>query len=178
MLHPIGKLRIGANILDMDGSSLNGGATRGTLATEPNGICFHECSERRRYIVGGHTVQKLPVVAENEGMFGLAQPDCVLGKGFENRLQIECGPANNLQELAGRGLLFKGNPQLRIPCLHLLEQPRVLDSYYRLSSERLHELDLLVAKRLGSAPVHRNDADGYAITQEGHGQYRTTSAGA
>jgi hypothetical protein len=82
--------------------------------------------------VAGHAAEELPVIAKDESMLGLAQPDSALGKGFENGLQIECGPADNLQQLAGRGLLFKGNPQFRIARLHLIEQPRVFDGDYSL----------------------------------------------
>jgi len=48
--HPIGKLGLGPNVFDMDGSSLAGGASGGTLATGPNGICFDECPERWRML--------------------------------------------------------------------------------------------------------------------------------
>jgi hypothetical protein len=61
-------------------------------------------------------------------------------------LQIESGPADNLEHVGGRGLLLERFAQF-------VEQPGVLDGDNRLVSEVLDELDLLVAER--ADPVDR-----------------------
>jgi hypothetical protein len=57
----------------------------------------------------------------DERAFGRAQFNSIFGKGFKNGLQLESRPADHFEQLAGRRLLFKSNPQLCIPRLYLLK---------------------------------------------------------
>ena len=90
--------------------------------------------------MGGHEPQQLAVEAEDQRPFGLAEPDRVLGQRLEDRLEIEGGAADHLEQLAGRRLLLERDPQLAVARLQLGEQAHVLDGDDRLVGERLEEL--------------------------------------
>ena len=58
--------------------------------------------------MGGYDAKILTVEAVDERTFGLAQPDRVLGQCLENGLEVQCGAADHLEELArGRLLLSR-----------------------------------------------------------------------
>src|SRR5262245_30236770 len=90
----------------------------------------------------GHESQNLTVEALNERAFGIAQPDRVLGQGLEHRLELERGPPDHLEQLAGRRLLFERDAQLVVPRLQLGEQPHVLNCDDGLIGKSLQQLDL------------------------------------
>ena len=54
--------------------------------------------------------QNLAVEAQDDAALGLAQPDRVLGQRLEDRLEIERGPPDHLEQLAGRRLLLERDP--------------------------------------------------------------------
>ena len=83
-----------------------------------------------------------PVEPEDERPFRLTQADRVLGQRVEDRLEIERGPPDHLEQLAGRRLLLERDPQLAVPRLELLEQAHVLDGDHGLVAEGLQELDM------------------------------------
>ena len=68
---------------------------------------------------------------------GFAQPDRVLGQRLEDRLEIEGGPADHLEQLARRRLLLERHPQLAVASLQLGEQADVLDGDDGLVGEGL-----------------------------------------
>src|SRR5437773_7240622 len=92
--------------------------------------------------MGRHNSQDLTVEAEDQGAFGGAEPDGVLGQRLEDWLKIGRGAADHLEELAGRRLLLEGDPQLAVARLQLLEQPHVLDRDDGLVGERAEQADL------------------------------------
>src|SRR5947209_2696366 len=73
-------------------------------------------------------------------------PACLaqLRRGLDERvqdyLQVEGGPANDLEDVSRGGLLLKRFAQLA-------EQPRVLDGDDGLSGEVSNQLDLLIRER-------------------------------
>ena len=151
------------SIENVDGSKLEGGAPRAAHATRANGIRLDECSQLRGGIVGGPDSQELAVEAIDERALGLAQPDRVLRQRLEDRLEIERGPADDLEELAGRRLLLERVPQLAVACLQLGEQPHVLDGDHGLVGECLEEHDLLVGEGPRLSLVDIDGADREAI---------------
>ena len=90
-----------------------------------------------------------------ERTLGLAQPDRVLGQRLEHRLEIERGPADHLEQLAGRRLLLERHPQLAVARLQLGEEARVLDRDDGLIREGLEQLDLLRGRRDRAPPSPR-----------------------
>ncbi len=81
----------------------------------------------------------------------------------EDRLQVALRPADDLQDLGGRGL-----PLERF--LGLVEQARVLDGDHRLVGEGLEERDLIVRER--GLPRHGDRADRFRAPDHRYDQKR------
>src|SRR5215470_818253 len=128
--------------MNMDGASFESGASGSAPASWRDGILLHEGSQLWGDVVGGRDSQDLTVEAEDERALGLAQPDRILGQRLEDRLEIEGGPPDHLEELAGRRLLIEGLGEVAIPRLQLLEQADVLDGDDRLVGKGLDHFDL------------------------------------
>ena len=127
-------------------------AVRAGAALAPGAMGFRSTKALQlgRGVVGRHGSQKLPVEPEDERALGLAQPDRVLGHRLEDRLEVEGGPADHLEQLAGRRLLLEGDPQLAVARLQLREEAHVLDCDDRLVREGLQELDRAARERPAS----------------------------
>ena len=84
------------------------------------------------------------------------------------RLQIERGPADDLEHIGSGGLLLEGLAQF-------VEQARVLDSDDRLRGEILDQLNLLVGERPHLLAIHSNRANKFALLEhwDGHMGPRT-----
>ena len=141
--------------MDVDGAPVEGGTRHAAVASGRDGIPLDEGSELGGDVVGGHDSQKLTVEAEDRRAFGLAEPDGVLGQRLEDRLEVEGGPADNLEQLAGRRLLLERDPQLAVARLQLGEQADVLDGDHGLVGEGLQQLDLPVGEGPGCARAGR-----------------------
>src|SRR5213593_356173 len=96
--------------------------------------------------MGRHNSQDLTVEAEDQGAFGRAEPDRVLGQRLKDRLKVEGGPSDYLEELAGRRLLLEGDQQIAVARFQLLEQADVLERDDCLVGECLQERNLLVGE--------------------------------
>ena len=70
---------------------------------------------------------------------------------IEHGLKVEGRAADDVEHVAGRGLLLEHLGELVGARLHLLEQPHVLDRDHRLVGEGLDQLDLLLAEGSRSA---------------------------
>jgi hypothetical protein len=110
-----------------------------------------------------------PIESEHERLSRLAQSDGVLGERVENRLQIERGPTDYLEQVAGRSL-----PLERL--LRLVEQPRVLDRDHRLVGEGLQQADLLTGEPARDAAGDGDSTDRFAVPNHGHGQQAAVPA--
>ena len=99
----------------------------------------------------------------------VAQPRRALGHRFEHRLQIERGPADDLQHLGDRGLLLERH-------FRLAREAHVLHRDRRLIRERLDQLDLPVTERARLRPPHRDDAHRCATTSERYRKERSETA--
>ena len=76
-------------------------------------------------------------------------------------------PADDAQHVARRRLLFERFCQLMRPRLHLLEQPRVLDSDHGLIGEGGDQFDLLVAEGPTDDRVNANTPTGLPSRKSG-----------
>src|SRR5215813_5958081 len=88
-----------------------------------------------RKIVGRRNLQKFAVVEPDNAEYSLAQARGALNNRIEHRLSIGRRPADDIKHLARRGLMFESLGKLARACLHLLEQPHVLDGDHCLVSE-------------------------------------------
>ncbi len=93
---------------------------------------------------GGTTA--FAIVPEDQAVLGTADVDGILQQSLEDALEVEHRPADGLEHL-GRGCLLPQRlAKLLGACLHLVEQPHVLDGDHRLVGEGLDQFDLLVGK--------------------------------
>ena len=121
-------------------------------------------------VVGGHHAQELPVEAEDERAFRLAQPDGVLGQRLEDRLEVEGGSPDHLEQLAGGRLLLQGDPQLAVARLQLGEQADVLDGDDGLVGEGLQQIDLPGGEPSGCAALDEIVPIGLTVPEHRHGE--------
>src|SRR5262249_50300238 len=105
---------------------------------------------------------------EDQRIVGFAQASRRLDQRIENRLQIECRAADDLEYVGGGGLLLEGFAQL-------VEQARVLDGDDGLSGEGLDELDLLIIERLGVTASGRYRTDDIVPTKHRSRDHRVVS---
>ena len=152
-------------------------ARRGALASGRDGVPLDEVPELGGDVVSGHHSQELTIEAQDERPLGLAQPDRVLGQRLEDRLEVEGGPADHLEQLAGRRLLLEGHPQLAVARLQLGEQADVLDGDDGLVGEGLQELDVAVGEGAGFGARDDDRANGLAIAQHRHREHASPAAG-
>src|SRR5262245_44231334 len=136
----------------MNGSSFECGTSRATVAAGTNWILPNERFKFWRRIIGDNTPHHLAIEAEYKSPIGSTKPYRTFGNGFEDRLQIERRPTDDLEHIGGGGLLLERFAQL-------VEQPRVLDGDDGLGREVLDQFNLLFGERPHLLAVHRNRSD-------------------
>src|SRR5262249_17765567 len=146
-------------------ASLENGAPGVAVSPWRDGIPLEILSELWRHIVTHHKPQKLTIEAEDEPAFGCTKADRVFDQRLEDRLQIERGASDHLEELARGRLLLEGDPQLAVPRLQCGEEADVLDGDDGLIGKGRHQLDLLVAEGRHFASPQSQGADRLAIAQ-------------
>ena len=102
------------------------------------------------------------LATEYESVICVAKFDRGLDQCIEHNLQIERRAADNLEHIGRRGLLLQRLPQLT-------EQARVFDGDDGLSSEALHQRDLLVRKRTDILATHEKDTNQFVPLQHWNG---------
>ncbi len=103
--------------------------------------------------------------------------DPILGQRLEDRLEIEGGPADHLEELTGRRLLLERDPQLAVARLQLREQADVLDRDDRLIGKGLKQSDLVLREGPRPSANDNNGAHGAALAQHRHREDTAEAAG-
>src|SRR5215467_9575112 len=144
---PALTIGIAQGIFDVDGTTLQRCTPRRAAAFGHDRILLDIGCELRAAVVLGRGAQTFSVEAPDDAVLRPAESDRVLDQRFENRLEVERGAANDLEQIAGRRLLLQGLTELLITRLQLLEQAHVLDGDDRLIGEGLEERDLVVAER-------------------------------
>jgi hypothetical protein len=86
------------------------------------------------------------------GILGAAHANGILQNRIEDRLKLAERAGDDAQHVARSGLLFQRLAQFS-------QQPRILNRDYSLSSEVLHQLDLLVGERADFLAINGDDAD-------------------
>ena len=89
----------------------------------------------------------------------------------EHWLQIEGRAADDLEHVAGRGLVFQRFLQIARAAAQLIEQPGVFDRNHRLVGEGAHQADLLFGERLDPLAREHDDANQRILAQERHPQH-------
>jgi hypothetical protein len=107
-------------------------------------------------------------LAGNNGPVGIAERRRRLDKGLQHRPQIEGRATDDLEHVGGGGLLLQRFTQFA-------EQARILDGDHGLVSEGLDQLNLLIRKRLYFKSAEHDCANGFALSQQRSGQYRSVA---
>src|SRR4030095_7964858 len=103
----VGILGVTPNIVNVDCAALQNGPPRAALASGGYRVAFEKVLVLRGEITGDHGSQHLTIESEDRRLLRLAQPYRALRQLLHNRLQIERGPADHLQKLAGGSLLLE-----------------------------------------------------------------------
>ena len=101
----------------------------------------------------------------DESSVSATQPYRVLDEGIQHRREIECRAADDLEDLARRGLLLQrladlgmGVRQRLVLILQLREQPHILNGDDRLVDEGLEQLHVIVREGGDVRRVHSEGA--------------------
>ena len=89
----------------------------------------------------------------------------VLDQRLQHRLQVEGRLADDLEHVAGRGLVFERLLKIVGALAQLAEQPRILDRNHRLVGEGRNQLDLLLGESLDALTGQGDNADRRAFAQ-------------
>ncbi len=101
--------------------------------------------------------------------------DGVLQHGLEHRIQFAGRAGDDLEHLAGRGLLLQRLGEIVGALAQFVEQPRVLDRDHRLRGEILHQLDLLASEGTHLLAVDNESTDQLVVLEHRHAQGRSRS---
>src|SRR5262245_49679807 len=145
----------------MNGSSFECGTGRGSAAAGPNWILQNERFKFWRRIISNNTSQHFAIEAKDKSPIGSTKPYRTFGNGFEDRLQIERRPTDDLKHIGRGGLLLKRFAEF-------VEEPRVLDRYDGLRGEVLNQLDLLVGEWTYFLAEHTDRSDEFALLEHWH----------
>src|SRR5262249_31737265 len=123
---------------------------------------------RRKAIACSDTIE-FAITQKDEGIFRLAKPRRRLDQCIEHDLKIEGRPADDLQNVSGRGLLLEGFTQL-------IKQPSVLNCDDRLGGEILHQVDLLIGERQYFLAIDIDRSDQFIFLEHWDENDRTSAA--
>jgi len=119
------------------------------------------CTERTRHIA----IDLALAYCDRCGI-GAAEPGGRFNHGVQHRLHIRGRAADDLQDVAGRGLVFERFFEVARAGLQFAEQPRVFDRDDRLVSERAHQFDLPLGVWLHSIPRETDRAKHGPLAQQ------------
>src|SRR5262249_17602089 len=136
----------------MNGSSFECGTCRGSAAAGTNWILQNERFKFWRRIISNNTSQHLAIEAEDKSPIGSTKPYRTFGNGFEDRLQIERRPTDDLKHIGSGSLLLERFTEFA-------KQSRVLDGNHSLSSEVFDQLNLLIGEGPNFVAIEDNSAN-------------------
>ena len=110
---------------------------------------------------------------EYDSRVGAAEARCGINHTLQNRLQIELRPADDIEHLRSRSLLFQRLGQVGRALAQFTEQPRVLDGDDGLRGEILHQRDLLVGEGANLLAIDANNAHKLIILEQRYEDKRT-----
>src|SRR5262245_38281837 len=111
---PVGVLGLRLRVTDVDRTPGLSRTRRGAATSGGERIPFDKNPALFANFVRRRDSEDLRIEAVDERAFCLAQPDRILSESLEHRLEIEGGPPDYLEELAGCRLLLEGLSQLTV----------------------------------------------------------------
>ena len=91
-----------------------------------------------------------------------------LDQRIEHRPELGARPADDLEDIAARGLIFQRLLQIMRALAQFGDQPSVLDCDHRLVGKGRDQLDLLFGETLDALTGQGNDPDRRAFAQQRH----------
>ena len=166
-------VRISADVRDMHDPAFERHPPDEAVATRRNGLLaqdrpilgFH-CTERTR-----HMAVDLALAYRDSCGIGAAKPGGRLHYCVQHWLHIGGRPADDLQHIAGRGLVFERLFEVARAGLQFSEQPRILHRDDRLVGKGAHQFGLPLGERLDPMAVKCDDADWLALAQQRYPKY-------
>jgi len=163
-------VRISADVRDMHDPAFERHPPDEAVATRRNGLLaqdrpilgFH-CTERTR-----HMAVDLALAYRDSCGIGAAKPGGRLHYCVQHRLHIGGRAADDLQNIAGRGLVFERFFEVARAGLQFAEEPRVLDRDHRLVGKGAHQFDLSLGERLDPFPREIDRAEHGPLAQQRH----------
>src|SRR6516162_10519053 len=131
-----------------------------------NWVAFHESDKFGRNAELRRGPVHLSIAAHNDRRIGFAQSRRSLGHGLQYGLQVKGRPADHLEHIAGRRLIFERLLQIARALTQFGDQPRILHGDDRLSCEILQQRDLLIGKRPNLLAVQDDEAENGVVPTE------------
>ena len=171
-------VRISADVRDMHDPAFERHPPDEAVATRRNGLLaqdrpilgFH-CTERTR-----HMAVDLALAYRDSCGIGAAKPGGRLHYCVQHRLHIGGRAADDLQNIAGRGLVFERFFEVARAGLQFAEEPRVLDRDHRLVGKGAHQFDLPLAERLDPFSREIDRAEHGPLAQQRHPNHCASAA--
>jgi len=108
---------------------------------------------------GRHIAVDLALAYRDPSAIGAAKPGGRFDDCVQHRLHIGGRAADDVEHVAGRGLVFERFFEVVRAGLQFAKQPRVLDRNHSLVGKGSNQFDLPVRERLYSCPVEIDRAD-------------------
>src|SRR5499433_4624328 len=130
----------------MDHPTFQQGPSSRRPASSLDGHSLDIFDELRRVTVSLREEEHPVLLASYRGVVGVTKAASRFNERLQYRLEIEGRAADNLEHVGSCSLLLQRLGKFGRACLHLFEQPHVLDSDHRLIGKRRYKLDLFVCK--------------------------------
>ena len=118
--------------------------------------------------ITGHIAVDLALAYRDRCAIGAAKPEGRFGHSVQHRLHIGGRAADDVEHVAGRGLVFERFFEVARAGLQFAEQPRILHRDDRLVGKGAYQLDLPLGVRLDPLPRETNHAEHGPVAQERH----------
>src|SRR3990172_3784784 len=162
----VGELRFerGTKIMQMDRLAVHDDPTCHGVAGER--YHFSSAWESSLY---SNPPKNITVEAKDHCVSRSTQARGILGYSIHHRLEVGRRAGDDVQDVAGGGLLLQRLGQVVVATFQLPEQPHVLDGDDGLIGKGLEQLELLVRERPDLRPEQENRPDWRTLAEQGGG---------
>ena len=171
--HNLGQrvVRVSEDVRDMHDPAFERHPPGDAVATGDDGSLAQRSPNtrvRRIRMVDRHVAVDLALAYCDRSGIGAAKPDGRFDYCVQHRLHIGGRAADDLEHVAGRGLVFERFFKIARAGLQFAEQPRILHRDDRLVGKGAHQFDLPLGERLDPLPREINRAEHGPLAQQRH----------
>jgi len=167
-------IRVGGEVLDMHDPAFERRPAGDAVATGDKRAQDRPILGLRRTERTRHKAIDLALAYCDRSGSGTAKPDGRFDYCVQHRLHIGGRAADDIQHVAGRGLVFERFFEVARADLQLAEQPRVLHRDDRLVGKGADQFNLPLAERLDPLPGQHDNADWLVVAQQRHPECRAS----